>query len=127
MDQKIHHDQGTKARSFELGQAVMVRDYRTGVAKWIRGKVVRVLGPVTYLVEVKESLQWKRHVDQLRQIMLPVSDDSPPHKDLTQVQDNSQYAELEHTVSDSVDSPVEEVPVRRYPLRVRRPPDRYMA
>ena len=56
-----------KTRLHEVGDIVMVRDYRKNPKKpsWIRGVVLKKLGPVTYTVQV-DSMQWKRHIDQIR-------------------------------------------------------------
>ncbi|XP_022786636.1 uncharacterized protein K02A2.6-like [Stylophora pistillata] len=52
---------------FEIGESVMVKDYRNRGSAWIKGVVQDRLGPVTYRVQV-EKLLWKRHVDQLREL-----------------------------------------------------------
>ena len=51
-DQKRNHDHSSKLRSFAPEQTVIVRDFRPGAKKWIPGKILKTLGPVTYLVEV---------------------------------------------------------------------------
>ncbi|XP_033747018.1 uncharacterized protein LOC117332242 [Pecten maximus] len=58
---------GTKGRELEVGDFVMVHDYRGSKRKrsWIRGLILRKLGPVTYTEQVGE-LQSKRHIDQMR-------------------------------------------------------------
>uniref|UniRef100_A0A8W8J062 DUF5641 domain-containing protein n=1 Tax=Magallana gigas TaxID=29159 RepID=A0A8W8J062_MAGGI len=52
-------------REFNVGDTVMVRDYRGNKVSWIKGTISRRLGPVTYHVSVCGML-WKRHVDQIR-------------------------------------------------------------
>lgn len=53
------------ARQFLPKQQVLVRNHRGGESvKWVPGSVVKVLGPVTYLVKVCGKL-YKRHVNQL--------------------------------------------------------------
>ncbi|XP_060073916.1 uncharacterized protein K02A2.6-like [Ylistrum balloti] len=56
-----------KDRTMEVGDLVMVHDYRGQKRKpsWVRGLILQKLGPVTYTVQVGE-LQWKRHIDQMR-------------------------------------------------------------
>lgn len=54
-------------RGFEIGEPVMVKDYRNRGSAWTKGVVQDRLGPVTYRVQV-EKLLWKRHVDQLREL-----------------------------------------------------------
>lgn len=57
----------SETRLFEIGDIVITRDYRGNPKKpsWIKGIVLRKLGPMTYIIQVDE-LQWKRHVDQIR-------------------------------------------------------------
>jgi len=56
-------------RAFDIGDVVLVRDYRSRNPSWIRGVVLEVLSPVTYNVQVTINdclVSWKRHIDQLR-------------------------------------------------------------
>ena len=57
-------DQSTR-RLLEIGEPVMVKDYRDRKRPWIQGVIQDRLGPVTYRVLVGDLL-WKRHIDQLR-------------------------------------------------------------
>ncbi|XP_041376684.1 uncharacterized protein K02A2.6-like [Gigantopelta aegis] len=52
-------------RIFETGQSVIMRDYR-GQNKWVPGIIRTRTGPVSYRVEVAPGIQWRRHVDQIR-------------------------------------------------------------
>ena len=54
-----------KERTFNIGQGVLAKNFRSGT-KWVPGTITQRLGPVTYLVKVKNDVTWKRHVDQLR-------------------------------------------------------------
>ena len=63
--QKEQHDHHAHARSIEVGQPVMVKNMRPGDL-WIPGVVMRLLGPLTYLVDVGEGRAWKRHIDHLK-------------------------------------------------------------
>ena len=60
-EQKESHDKSSRYRSFQVGQAVLVRNVRPG-APWLVGVISQKLSPVTYEVEVG-GLAWKRHVD----------------------------------------------------------------
>ena len=53
--------------NFEIGDPVMVKDYRQRKDPWIRGVIQMRLSPITYRVQVGD-LFWKRHVDQLRSL-----------------------------------------------------------
>ena len=62
---KTQHDSHAKGREFSIGESIMANNLRTG-APWLPGTITERLGPVTYLVQMKTKLTWKRHVDQLR-------------------------------------------------------------
>lgn len=65
-DSRVNRGTGKCLRSFQVGQAVRVRDYRGGESdKWVPGKVKKVLSPVTYLVETKDMHECKKHVNQM--------------------------------------------------------------
>ena len=65
MKQKTHHDEHTRFREFQEGQAVWVRNMRGG-PPWVRAVVQDRLGPVSYLVRVEGGDLWRRHIDHLR-------------------------------------------------------------
>ena len=48
-----------------MGEKVRVLDFRRNTGKWAEGSVVRVLGPVTYQIDIGDQV-WKRHIDQIR-------------------------------------------------------------
>ena len=58
--------QDDKDRSLNIGDPVLVRDYRKDTNKWTKGIVISKLGPVTYQVELDGNIIWKRHIDQLK-------------------------------------------------------------
>lgn len=53
-------------RHVEVGEPVLVQDYRSRKPVWTQGVVSRELGPCTYLIDVGD-LVWKRHIDQIIQ------------------------------------------------------------
>ena len=59
-------DQSTR-RLLEIGEPVMVKDYRDRKRPWIHGVIQDRLGPVTYRILVGDLL-WKRHIDQLQSL-----------------------------------------------------------
>ncbi|PFX14444.1 Uncharacterized protein K02A2.6 [Stylophora pistillata] len=67
MEKKSRRINPMVRRGFEIGEPVMVKDYRNRGSAWTKGVVQDRLGPVTYRVQV-EKLLWKRHVDQLREL-----------------------------------------------------------
>ena len=44
----------------------MARNLRDG-PPWVPGAVVQVLGPLTYVIQVRGGQRWKRHVDHIRE------------------------------------------------------------
>ena len=116
---------------------MIARNY-TGSTKWVPGIIRTQLGPLSYEVEVKPGSVWRRHTDQLRDSRIPVTTNSGPAATQTsehpiQVEvrgDPATEASEQSTASDRETdvpppSPVTDpVPVRRYPIRVRKPPAR---
>ncbi|KAJ3593370.1 hypothetical protein NHX12_005705 [Muraenolepis orangiensis] len=58
--QRMH----AKARTFQVGNKVLLRDYGRG-EKWSSGVVSAETGPVLYTVDVGSSMHWRRHADQM--------------------------------------------------------------
>jgi hypothetical protein len=65
IQKKSKHVCSNTSREFEIGQRVLVSDFRGGKEHWTVGVIVSKLGPVTYRVQVEDYI-WKRHVDQIR-------------------------------------------------------------
>ncbi|KOB71470.1 Integrase domain containing protein [Operophtera brumata] len=58
-------DEGNRETKFELGQKVMVKDYRKGGRPWVQGLIIGESMPgVSYIIDV-DGLKWKRHVNQM--------------------------------------------------------------
>ncbi|XP_048854231.1 uncharacterized protein K02A2.6-like [Brienomyrus brachyistius] len=150
----VHQSQGaqqqrrlqrSKERQFGAGVPVLVRDYRKGKDKWTQGVVMEKTGPVSYKVNVGTQGVWKRHVDQMLArsesvpqqsvvqmpvsppLLLPQSDSnntlnpSTPHigvpETITKTPQPIETPHMEHTqVTETV---------RRYPVRITKPPVRY--
>ncbi|XP_050524610.1 uncharacterized protein K02A2.6-like [Daktulosphaira vitifoliae] len=51
-------------RHFDINEKVLVRKY-TG-EKWTKGKIIKILGNVMYLVELPSGVTWKRHANQIQ-------------------------------------------------------------
>jgi len=49
----------------EVGQPVMVKNMRPG-DNWIPEVILKYLGPVSFLVDIREGRTWKRHTDHLK-------------------------------------------------------------
>ncbi|XP_059397972.1 uncharacterized protein K02A2.6-like [Carassius carassius] len=132
----------SKPRQFEVGDAVLARDYR-GRERWTSGVVTAQSGPVSYTVDVGASAEWRRHADQLlsipnqtaeTQVTQPpdISDVSvpvqtsvndtfsaPPTKEQDVNNDTSAESQINHRKLN-----IPSVHVRRYPARVIKPPNR---
>ena len=106
-------ESNTQTRNFEIGQDIIVRNYREG-DKWVHGTVREKLGPLLYEVETRDRGRWKRHVDQCRDNV-----NTPKHAETTD--ESAERA----SVCDTADNQNNNAPVnRRYPIRNRTEPKR---
>ena len=71
--QKAQHDTHTLKEEVSIGESIMhmVKNFRAG-SPWLPSTITEQLGPVTYLVQVKNNLTWKHCIDQLRSGHQPV-------------------------------------------------------
>ena len=115
--QKQHHDKKSRDRHFQVGQSVLVENNKPE-PKWVVGTVVEKLGDISYRVQVGNQV-WKRHVDQLLPTTITQAN-TDTNNDIT----DDLNAWLS-TLNDSLASQQPEQESRRYPPRLRRPPDRY--
>lgn len=126
----------TPTRRLGVGDTVMARDYR-GNVKWCPAQVVEQTGPLMYRVQVAPDMIWRRHVDQLLPSQVPppasvVTDAAlPPTLPATTPQVLEEEPEVIPTTfePEGNSDPVlaAEQPAtgqRRYPERVRKPPQR---
>ena len=139
------------SREFSIGQIVVARNY-SGSTKWVPGIIRTQFGPLSYKVEVKPGLVWRRHTDQLRNTRIPVPPSSNPVTQTselpiqvesrgdpvfvaskqpaasnleTDVPPLSPVADPATSSPPNLSEPVPEpVPVRRYPVGVRKPTSR---
>ena len=141
--QKRGHDQHTRDRYFTEGDTVYVRNYGQGET-WLPGTISEVTGPVSYMVDLADGKRIKRHQDQIRKrfsspdipfipqsVKVSGSEEAANAPLAHQRSDTSSEAQ-EQTESQSQDAELVEISQserpqseRRYPTRVRRPPDRY--
>lgn len=150
--QRQCRQQHSRDRRFTVGEPVLVRDYRKGEDKWTHGVVLENTGPVSYKVNVGEQGVWKCHGDQMLTRPEPVSQqiavDPPTSSQMPPAQSGSDTMlhpctpPLEETVEQVLGTTIPpETPqsvkpppsdctqvtetVRRYPVRVTKPPARY--
>ena len=112
--QKFQHDQHSKSRSFEVGDAVQIHNY-SGNQKWVYGTVVERTGPISVKVQLDDGTIVRRHYDQLLKCR---RQQAPAPREVLDEPEFQSHAVTEPT------APVVEQP-RRYPTRNRGPPERY--
>ena len=115
--QKQYHDKKSRDRHFQVGQSVLVENNKPE-PKWVVGTVVEKLGDISYRVQVGNQV-WKRHVDQLLPTTITQAN-TDTNNDIT-----DDLNAWPSTLNDSLASQQPEQESRRYPPRLRRPPDRY--
>ena len=122
----------------------MAKNYREG-PQWMPGLVVDRKGPLSYVIQLDSGMLWRRHIDQLRlgpdhvvrggsgtetlaEEPLVIEDDDAVTDDSHSALDpDSEQTASAHT-SENPTAPAvspSTSPVRRYPTRERRPPERY--
>ena len=66
-DQKQYSDRTRCLREFSVDDKVMARNFHEG-DKWMMGKIVDKLGPVSYLVQCDDGSMWRCHIDHIQDI-----------------------------------------------------------
>lgn len=135
-------------RELNIGQTVAARDY-TGPENWRDGVIHARTGPLSYEVEVAPNQIWRRHIDQLLSTKVKQKEGGEQHdaevrtnaetKEATTRKEQGkddprlalpQFEEMTST-SETNDTKLEETTStcqereRRYPVRERKPPDRF--
>ncbi|UYV63777.1 K02A2.6-like [Cordylochernes scorpioides] len=134
---------------FEEDEDILVRDF-LGPNKWKEGKIIKRLGKCFYTVKLNDGRLWRRHVCQLRKSYIassPASEIFLPEQLINYPRNESRAEDgsVEIPVSPSkynipsssgISAPEEpgsaasasdqdRTPQRRYPMRDRRPPERF--
>ena len=136
--QKEQHDQHVRMRPMGVGDTVNVRNYLKD-PKWLPGTIIQETGPVSARVELEDGTVVRRHHDQLLtrpsvrmgpEVAVPgpleqeigVSEVTLPDQDSPEITFGGAHpASTQGAMSTEPSS----TPVRRYPARDRRPPQRY--
>jgi len=127
---KAHDGKRSKIRQFSPGQQVLIRSFR-GKDKWENGMILQALGPVGYIVQTGDRHKHV-HLDH-------IIDGTSHQPDQSTLTDEDIPISFQSPALDAPDQPdadvqlegeerVELAPtpdVRRFPLRNRRPPDRW--
>ena len=111
-----------KRSQFSEGEKVMVRDYRENTNKWTDAKITEKSGPLSYKVTTGDQGTWRRHADQMVRASVEPTRTSENTSDVN-LDISAPNISCESS-DNSNQQPVETQPVRRYPLRNRKPPDR---
>ena len=137
--QKKQHDQHSRMCGVKLGDAVSVRNY-SRVSKWVSGTIIQETGPLSARGEVGDGMVVRRHPDKLISLTTeplcpsPTAQRADHSKEASAVQEiavpdvNSPEVtcgELDSPTTTEVPSLVPANPVQLYPVRDRRPPQRY--
>ena len=127
--QKKDHDQHVQVRTFQVGERVMVKNFRSG-PNWVPATITQQDGPVSYTVCVENGQLWKRHLDHIKSKGQNVPTEFSP-SDV----DTSTFTEIPlPTGSPTVEAdttppiPSDSTAVARssrYPRRTRHPPQRF--
>ena len=103
----------------------MIRNYR-GTPKWLTGAILKRCAPLTYQVKTDSGLIWRCHVDQLHAASPGIPSNLKSTEGLFDVppvvRDSSNSDDLVSAPAPPVSNPTF---ADRYPVRQRRPPDRY--
>ena len=62
--QKKYHDAQIHSCDFFVGQKVYASNYHGG-SKWVPETLVACWGPLSFVIQVNDGVQWHHHVDQL--------------------------------------------------------------
>ena len=137
--QKKDHDKRAQSRFFQDGEEVFVKNYGCYGNSWLEGTIVALSGSVLAIIELSDGTRVKRHFEQIRKrytvsaelrdtavTAIPDVNSSTSQTEGLANEDNTSVEpdSDDHSLSDTRSPP--EVPSsKRYPTRVRNPPDRY--
>ena len=126
--QKLSHDKRAVERTFVDGERVFARNYSKIGKKWLPGIAISV-AQRSVKVKLTNGLVIHRHFDQVRKRTInDLPAESAPESDpeaYTYISVNSDEPVVSESMSSSEAPVVEQLPHnRRYPLRIRKAPDR---
>ena len=139
------HNQHSRARSFEVGDAVYVKNFsqNSSSTPWIAGQVSYKFGTLNYEIALQDERRVRRHIDHIRERTDVISSsrkaeftwNTNPETEFAWSSSPSPQVEppLDPTLQDgSPTSPEDNTstlpnppPPPRYPSRLRRPPEHY--
>jgi hypothetical protein len=128
--QKELHDGKKSVRKFALQDPVYIENFTSRKPKWIPGTIVKVTGPLSYVIELQNGTTARRHVDSIRK---RESSNSEQDSDAEEqgfeligvpVELTAAPEEPEMQSQEEENPPDAHSPVRRS-TRSRQPPERY--
>ena len=96
---------------------------------WITATIAQQRGPLSYLVNVENGEQWRRHVDHLKQkedSILPRNEERFDQDSVIPFESSVEEVELSSTTDRTLNQPTSPAissPSPHYPQRDHRPPD----
>ena len=100
MERQCNRRQSAKARQLNVGQTVLVRDYRWRHPSWAIGRILRKRGNVMYEIQVG-SLIWVRHANQLRPTACSIQNEPNQRLDTEILLEESRVPQESHTSPDA--------------------------
>ena len=116
-------------RLFKIDDRVFARDFRTSGQTWLPGNIVKVLSPLSFIIQTTEGTV-RRHVDHIRQRFSHHTSESHSQPKDTEVND---YTDLlgptilptTTTVNQPPTVPNNQTEILRRSSRIRKPPCQY--
>ena len=107
-------------RQFQIGDKVLVKNH-IGTKKWILGRIAKKIADRTYLVNLGQR-KVKRHIDDLRRYIDQTEKNNREIRKDDDDDDSWTYGDLVEARHVPQEQRRE---IRRYPVRIRRPVERY--
>ena len=138
LKQKQSRDKHCRAQNFFEGRKVFVKNHGKG-NKWLPGQICQQTGPVSFKVQLRNGKRIRCHQDHIRSRECD-SDVPDPSSSVTSEDDWLSFPSSEQAETCTRSQPNQipgthlshkspqvrlEVITRRYPSRVRRPPERF--
>ena len=145
LQQKRNYDKCARQRTFQEGEKVYVKNFRSVGQKWLPGKIIKCTGPVSIQMKLTGGQVVRRHYDQIRPCRTEELVEEQPTQELVSppvgesgttvesgIRQDSTTVLPPGNVSTSSELEQSTVPMststdcelHRYPARVQRPPDR---
>ena len=121
-NQKVIHDKSAKERSFKVSDTVYIKKFPNS-KEWLPGKIVKVLGPLSFEIETNDGTTVRRHIDHIRSRHTQSKD---ADKTSQQLQDDwIEFPDKLPTPHPDNSTPEVDPPILRRSSRISHPPIRY--